>query len=154
MGSRRQAREHALQALYQCEALGELTQECVDWYFQAFHADEDGSVDFGKHEFARILALGVLENLDTIDKTISAASQNWSVSRMSQVDRNILRLGAFEISFLEDIPPNVSINEAIEIAKRFASDDSPMFINGVLDKVATDARRRNVDVAWNKAINE
>lgn len=141
MGSRRQARENALQALYQCDTLSDWSKNCVDLYFHSFHTEEEGdhkgTFDPEEHEFARILIDGAIANLDAIDACIAASSQNWSISRMSRVDRNILRVGAFEICYLPDVPPNVSINEAIEVAKKYAADDSPMFINGVLDKVAT-----------------
>ncbi len=140
MGSRRQARENALQALYQCDTLGEFNKDCVALYFTSFHgASEDGAPQT-ETEFSRILSLGVVENLESIDMLISSCSQNWSLGRMSRVDRNILRIGAFEICYLPDVPPNVSINEAIEVAKKYAADDSPMFINGVLDKVATEIK--------------
>jgi len=144
MGSRRQSRENALQALYQCDCLNDWSSKCCDWYFQSFQAEEEGdhkgTFDPIKQEFSRILVVGVLENMEVIDSCITFASQNWSLSRMSRVDRNILRIGAFEICFLSDVPPNVSINEAIEVAKRYAADDSPMFINGVLDKIASEIK--------------
>ena len=81
------------------------------------------------------IVFGVRDNLLVIDDQISFASDRWSIDRMARVDRNILRLASFEIACLEDIPLNVSINEAVEIAKKFGADDSPMFVNGVLDNV-------------------
>ena len=140
MKTRRQARESALQALYSCDTLDNWTTEQVALYFNSFIFEE--SIEEIKDEnkdFAEILIKGVLENLDMLDTQISAASENWSLSRMSRVDRNILRLATYEIIYLSDIPNSVSINEAIEIAKRFGNDDSPMFINGVLDKIASGA---------------
>ncbi len=140
MGSRRQAREHALQALYQCDCLQDWSNQAVELYFECFHSDPDSAptVTEGEvpHQFARTLISGVLANLDAIDGCISSCSQNWSINRMSRVDRNIIRVATFELAFLGEIPPNVSINEAIEVAKKYAADDSPMFVNGVLDKVA------------------
>ncbi|MCL4146986.1 UNVERIFIED_CONTAM: hypothetical protein GTU68_023041 [Idotea baltica] len=86
--------------------------------------------------FTERLALGALKNRLAIDSELTCASENWSISRMGRVDRAILRIAAYEILFLEDIPNNVSINEAIEIAKRYGADESPQFVNGVLDKIA------------------
>lgn len=143
MGSRRQARENALQALYQCDTLCDFSSSCVDWYFESFHEISSPSEKITDFDFAKKILNGVIENLDAIDSFISSCSQNWSMARMSQVDRNILRIGAFEICFLDDVPPNVSINEAIEVAKRYAADDSPMFINGILDRIATEVKAYN-----------
>ena len=84
---------------------------------------------------------GVREHLDRIDTLLGAASTNWKVSRMSYVDRNILRLGTFEILEMEDVPTMVSINEAIELGKRFGTTESGSFINGVLDRVAKNLDR-------------
>lgn len=86
-------------------------------------------------EFAFLLCRGVLENLDTINGTINRCSEHWKVSRMSRVDRNILRLSVYEIVFLSDIPLPVTINEAIEVAKEFGSETSAAFINGILDEI-------------------
>lgn len=148
MGSRRQAREFALQALYQCDALNQWDQSAIELYFSAFHAgdleveDEEDSVRLQKvAEFSRSLLSGVVSNIEAIDNQIASASEHWSLSRMARVDRNILRLGTYELNFLSDVPVSVSINEAIEVAKRYGSDDSPMFINGVLDKIATRVKK-------------
>ncbi len=83
------------------------------------------------------LARGVLTHKDEIDDVINGASDNWRLSRMAIVDRNILRLSVYEILYIDDIPPSVTINEAIEIAKRYGSADSPSFINGILDNIST-----------------
>ncbi len=142
MKSRRKAREAALQALYQCDTLGEWTSECVDLYFNTFKPETGGvpaTVELAPNDnvtFSKTLIHGVLEMLHFVDAQISAASTNWSINRMCRVDRNILRLAVYEIAFLDDIPVSVSINEAIEIAKSYGTVDSPMFINGVLDNVA------------------
>jgi transcription antitermination protein NusB len=140
MKSRRKAREAALQALYQCDTLADWGDECIDLYFRIFHNHTfsgNGDNPGENYPFSRMLIAGVSENLELIDSYISRASTRWSLTRMSRVDRNIIRLAVYEIGFLEDIPVNVSINEAIEIAKRFGTDDSPMFINGVLDNIAS-----------------
>ena len=87
-------------------------------------------------KFAFALCRGVFENLDTIDGIVNSCSEHWKVSRMSMIDRNILRLSVYEMAFLSDIPRAVTINEAIEVAKEFGSENSAAFINGVLDKAA------------------
>mgnify|MGYP006281166885 CR=1 FL=1 len=108
--------------------------------FQHFSASGDIGdgeiVDIGG-DYGRALVDGVISRLDEIDKLIGLASTNWSVARMSFIDRNIIRIAAYEMHFGHEVPTKVSINEAIEIAKDFGSDDSPKFVNGVLDKVAS-----------------
>jgi len=86
-------------------------------------------------EFCRQLVLGTLDRLALIDELLSEASENWSLHRMSVVDRNILRLATYELLDRGDIPPSVSLNEAIEIAKKYSTPDAAVFINGVLDRV-------------------
>lgn len=86
-------------------------------------------------EFASLLCRGVLENLDAIDGILNRYSEHWRVSRMSPIDRNILRLSVYEMVFLSDIPLPVTINEAIEVAKEFGSETSAAFVNGILDKI-------------------
>ena len=150
MKSRRKAREAALQALYQCDTTADFSASAVALFFEVFYpeqllASQDGENDETAHEpppidehrhFSRELVLGVIANLKEIDSRIGAASTHWSLGRMSRVDRNILRLATYEIMFRADIPLSVTINEAIEIAKRFGAEDSPMFVNGVLDHIA------------------
>lgn len=140
---RRQAREAALQGIFRCDFLS-------DW-------DSAGSAQCLEHfsisenvaPFAVKLCEGVIENFKQIDSKLTYASENWSLTRMSRVDRCILRLATFEIAFLDEVPVNVAINEAIEIAKRFGSDESPTFVNGVLDKVASNYKvslAKNIEV--------
>ena len=86
-------------------------------------------------EFCRQLVLGTFDRLALIDELLSEASENWSLHRMSVVDRNILRLATYELLDRADIPPSVSLNEAIEIAKKYSTPDAAVFINGVLDRV-------------------
>ena len=140
MNSRRRAREAALQALYQCDTLCDWRQAQIDVYFQVFNAEalQAGAGTLKENfEFSRGIIVGVIENLEFIDGQIGSASTHWTLSRMSRVDRNILRAATYEIIFISEIPVSVSINEAIEIAKRYGTADSPMFINGVLDNIAT-----------------
>ena len=87
--------------------------------------------------FAEVLVKGVWENKDAIDRLLTDSSTNWRVARMAVVDRNILRIGVFEMQHLADIPPRVTLNEAIEIGKRYGTSESGAFINGILDKIAT-----------------
>ena len=156
MKSRRKAREAALQALYQCDTQGEWTKDAINLYFSRyddFNNDEEDdclpedrgdSKDVNKFteieqdnfSFAKKLIIGVASNLEYINSRLSQASSHWTVQRMSRVDRNILRLACFEMILMGDIPINVSINEAIELAKAYGSDTSPTFVNGVLDHIA------------------
>lgn len=136
MGGRRRSREQALQVLYQLDANGGDADAALATFFEFEPADPDGV------EFVEALVKGVREHLERIDELIGAASTNWKVSRMSYVDRNILRVGVLELIEMPDIPPMVSMNEAIELGKRFGTTESGSFINGVLDRVA-----RNLDLA-------
>ncbi len=137
MKTRRQAREAVLQALYQSDALDDWSAETLQLFFNNFILSaEDREVKPEALEFYRRLLSTVLENREAVERYIGCACTNWSIERMVRIDRNILRLATAEIIFLKDIPVNVSINEAIEIAKRFGADESANFVNGVLDKVA------------------
>lgn len=129
MKKRTRARELALQFLYQVDIRGaEVTGE-----LDTFLADEES--DRTASEFAALLIRGTLDNRSTIDERIQSVVQNWEISRMAVVDRNVLRLATFELLYRDDIPPKVSINEAIELGKRFSTQNSGGFVNGVLDKV-------------------
>lgn len=130
MGIRRQAREAALQAIFRCDFLNDWDVNAADFCIRHFSQDET------IQSFSSILCKGLIDNLLKIDTRITRASENWSLSRMSRVDRSIIRLATFEIVYLEEVPINVSINEAIEIAKKYGADESSTFVNGVLDKVA------------------
>jgi len=142
MKSRRTCREAALQTLYLCDAQGSLcveTAEVFSSHFLPCGVNDDGDNDVPReiHPFYREILDGVLTNLDGIDAAIGLASANWSVARMALVERNIIRVAVYEILYRSDVPPKCAINEAIEIAKEFASPEGPTFINGVLDKVAS-----------------
>jgi N utilization substance protein B len=121
----------ALQALYQIEMTGDTSSASLELFWSHF----EGSA--GVREFARRLVSGVVLHREDIDRLIGQAADHWKLTRMSKVDLNILRLATFEILLCPDIPLNVSIDEAIEIGKRYGSGDSATFINGVLDHVAT-----------------
>ncbi len=144
MKSRRKAREVALQALYQCDSLSDWSNEVISRFFENFFPTQDtpkvdgelASVEGENLRFAEELIFGVRDRLEELDREIVSISANWSLPRMARIDRNLLRLATFEILYIEGVPVSVSINEAIEIAKRFSGDDAPMFINGVLDQLA------------------
>lgn len=143
MGIRRQAREAALQAIFRCDFLNDWSVEGADFCIRHFAQDQT------IQEFSSVLCQGLVNNLLRIDTSITRASENWSLTRMSRVDRSIIRLATFEILYLEEVPVNVSINEAIEIAKKYGSDESSTFVNGVLDKVASNYRtelKSNIEV--------
>lgn len=129
-GSRRKAREDALQVLYQLDLNQGLAHHHALQYFQA-HFLEEGSMD----DFTLRLVNGVTNNLAEIDGVLEKVSEHWRMDRMAAVDRNLLRLGCYELLHCDDIPATVSINEMIELAKEFGSENSPAFINGILDKV-------------------
>jgi len=130
MGLRRQAREYALQLLFQLD----FDRDNLEEKEAIFWAERPCSPVV--REFATELVHGTLEHLGEIDGRISAQATNWRLSRMAAVDRNILRLATFEIVFRPDIPYKVSINEALEIAKKYSTPEAVKFINGVLDKIA------------------
>ena len=129
MGKRRRARKFALQVLYQLD----IREERSEHILQEFWEENDDEKDV--QNFANTLVKGVEEKKLEIDKLLTEFAFNWNLSRMSAIDRTILRLGSFEILFLKEIPPAVSINEAIELAKIFGTDDSFKFINGILNRV-------------------
>jgi N utilization substance protein B len=131
VGSRRQAREQALQILYQLDVTRDPAhQEVSRVFWSVTPADADVV------EFADSVVAGVCAQTERIDALITEASHNWKVARMSYVDRNILRLAVFEFLEKADVPPMVSINEAIELGKRFGTNESGAFINGILDRIA------------------
>ncbi|MBL8935871.1 MAG: transcription antitermination factor NusB [Archangium sp.] len=135
MGSRRTGRERALQALYQLDQNDKATpREAVEAAWAA--SDDQGPRDDAAHAFAIELVDGVHAQRADLDLLIEQHSQNWRIDRMQRVDRNVLRLGVFELKHRPDIPRKVTLNEAIELAKLFGTEDSAAFINGVLDRIA------------------
>lgn len=105
--------------------------------------EEDSRTNYESLDFATELVKGVTENLSVIDKLLTAKSKNWSLVRMARVDLCILRIAIFELLYRSDIPKNVTINEAIEVAKKFGTEDSPSFVNGILDEIATGLTSKN-----------
>jgi len=131
---RRQAREYALKVFYLHDITNYDIKEITDNLKESMEEVDN---------FAKILLEGVAKNIEKIDKIISECIENWEMGRLAAVDRNILRIGAFELLYLPEIPVNVAINEAIEIAKKYSGKDSGKFVNGVLDKVKTYKERGN-----------
>jgi len=131
---RRKAREFALQLLFQLDFTGKSynPQASKDFWSDK---KEPGDV----REFAEALVKGTLDNIEEIDRVIEKGTENWVLKRMAAVDRNILRFAAYEIFFRKDIPSAVTINEALEIAKKYSSSEAASFLNGVLDKLAQEA---------------
>ncbi|MFO7899608.1 MAG: transcription antitermination factor NusB [Planctomycetota bacterium] len=132
---RTRARELALRALYLIDIRGPGVQTEVADYLEA---EADGPEVLG---FARALVGGVSLQRAKIDERIASVAENWEIHRMAVVDRNILRLGTYELMCLPDVPPKVSINEAINLAKRYSTADSGAFVNGILDKLRVDLGR-------------
>jgi N utilization substance protein B len=97
---------------------------------------DEERVDFDALDFAQELVRGVAENRDLIDRKINEKSKNWAIPRMAKVDLNILRMATYELLLRSEIPKNVTINEAIEVSKKFGTADSSAFINGILDEIA------------------
>jgi N utilization substance protein B len=160
MGKRREARERAVQFLFQHdvnppENLEAALAQFWDSQRSAAIAEEKGPATWGeKHElpppttdeletrlFAEPLIRGALEHRDEADALIRKVAQNWDLARMAVVDRNILRLAIYEMLHREDIPPVVSINEAVDIAKKFSTQDSGRFVNGILDRIKGELMR-------------
>jgi len=131
MTSRRQSREIALQALYRIELTGDTSPEALELLWQHFEAPIDA------RSFAVELVHGVLADREAIDRLLAEAAENWSLSRLSRVDLNVLRLAAHELLLRDErVPTRVILDEAIEIARRYGGEDSAQFVNGVLDCVA------------------
>jgi len=130
MRKRTQAREHILQILYQREINPEPLEDLLHSFWEE-HNDANGEV----RSFAQELVKGTLEHLNELDEVIERYTENWQLHRMAAVDRNILRFATYELLFREDIPPKVTINEAVNIAKKYSNEDSGKFVNGVLDKI-------------------
>ena len=118
--------------LYQIEASSVSAEQAVSLFWANLGATAEGT------EFANELVLGFEREADRVDETIRRVSQHWRLERMTRVDRNILRLGTYELLAIAEIPRRVTLNEAVELAKRFGSDGSPGFVNGILDRIASD----------------
>ncbi len=129
---RRKARELALKMLYQMEVNLDAVDAALGRYLKAF-PHQDDIVDY-----TRFLLSGVKKEQDKLDRCIADASEHWKLSRITYVDKNILRMAVFEMLYSVDAPPKVAIDEALELAKKFGSEDSKDFINGILDRILKD----------------
>lgn len=160
MGKRREARERALQFLFQQEAnpaedLEAALQQFWNSQREAALAEDSGPARWGERRelppptteeiaermFAEPLIRGTLEHREQIDAILQKYLRNWDLHRVAAVDRNVMRLAIYEMLHRDDIPPVVSINEAVDIAKKFSTQDSGKFVNGVLDKIRGDLLR-------------
>lgn len=139
MRKRSHAREVSLRILYQMDITLENYEACLENYWLR-EEEASSPTDESIRSFVRELVAGVAEHLKEIDAKISQHATNWEIERMAVIDRNILRLACFELMFRQDIPPKVSINEAIELAKRYSEAQSGRFVNGILDKVKSEKR--------------
>ena len=128
---RRKAREHALQILFQLDIRKDKPSAIILKRFWAEYQPDDEV-----RAFAEEIVKGTYKHLAEIDKLIHQCAKNWSLERMAAVDRNVLRMAVYEILYRMDIPTSVTINEAIEIAKKYGTEDSGSFVNGILDSVA------------------
>jgi N utilization substance protein B len=138
---RRKSRERALQALYQVDVGRADPQEALKAAASA-EAEEGASMDASLAAFASELVEGVVKHLAELDALIQKHSLNWRVERMAKIDRNVLRLGAYELGHYPETPGPVVINEAIELGKTFGSEESSAFINAILDKIARDLGKK------------
>ncbi|MFA5074064.1 MAG: transcription antitermination factor NusB [Nitrospirota bacterium] len=128
---RRKAREHALQILFQLDVRKTKPSAAIlKQFWREYEADDEVK------EFAEEIVKGTYKHLDETDALIRQCAKNWSLDRMAVVDRNVLRMAVYEILYRMDIPTSVTINEAIEIAKKYGTDESGSFVNGILDRAA------------------
>lgn len=149
MGSRHQARERALQILFQYDVHGK-PGAWLDEFWKPLQVDEDTKA------FAEQIVAGVLQRKAEIDAVLARYATNWKVSRMPIVDRNILRAGLYEFFWMDDVPAKVTLDEAVELAKSFGDEEASKFVNGVLDKVLAsepklEAKRREASGVKGKA---
>ena len=138
MRRRSRARELAVQFLYQLDLRGDEVLDSLKEFVEGETDDKD------VREFATRLAVGTRRTQEDSDRCLREVARNWDLKRMATLDRNVLRMAVFELMHCPDIPPKVTINEAIEIGKKFSTANSGAFINGILDRVRLD-RLENVD---------
>jgi transcription antitermination protein NusB len=138
LGKRRRSRELALQVLYQLDITKQDAIKAIAQSRDHFSEKEE------RDGFAERIVVGVLEHGQEIDRLIEQYSENWRLDRMSMIDRNILRMALFELLYCEDIPPKVTLDEAIELGKRYGSGDSGSFINGILDRIQNEVVRKPI----------
>ncbi|MDI6763937.1 MAG: transcription antitermination factor NusB [Thermodesulfobacteriota bacterium] len=136
MGKRRRSREFALQVLYQLEITKQGALQAMVQLRENFSPGEE------EDEFTKRIVLGVMEHRQEIDRLIEERSENWRLDRMTIIDRNILRIAIFELLYCSEVPPKVTLNEAIDLGKRYGSEESGSFINGILDRIQNEVIRK------------
>ena len=129
MSARRKGRELALQVLYQLDMSGESSEQALRSFADSFEHTP------GAREFGEALVRGVLDQREQIDARIAQASEHWRLERLSRIDANVIRIAVYEMTTPPGLPPQIAINEAIEVARKFGTTDSAAFVNGVLDAV-------------------
>jgi N utilization substance protein B len=130
MGTRRKGRELALQALYQLDVTSDASEEALRRFWGQCEASPDA------REFAAQIVDGVLQRREEIDRLVEEVSEHWRIERLSRVDLNVIRIAVYELTADTALPPEVAINEAIEVARRFGTKESAGFVNGILDPLA------------------
>jgi N utilization substance protein B len=139
MHQRRKAREVTLQVLYELDAQEIDVQQAIALFWDNFDAPEEANT------FSTFLIEGTWNNREQIDSLIGGSSENWTIGRMSRVDKSIWRMAVYELLFCRDIPPKVTLNEAIDLGKVYGSENSGAFINGILDDLYGKLRRKDED---------
>jgi transcription antitermination protein NusB len=139
MGARTSSREAALQMLFGIEVTAATPDTAIHDFWREFEADPEGKA------YADEIVRGVGASLDQVDELIRKASTNWRLERMARVDRNLLRLAAWELLSRPDVPRAVILDEAVELAKRYGGEESGSFVNGVLDRIAEECGRVDLD---------
>jgi len=139
MGARTTAREAAIQMLYALETSGEGLSSVIEEYWRETPGDPEGRA------YADQMVRGVDQERERIDQRITQASDNWRIERMTRIDRNVLRIGTYELVHSQEVPRAVILDEAVEIAKRYGTLESGKFVNGVLERIATDLGRVDTD---------
>ena len=129
MGTRRQSRELAMQALFYMDMQKKASEEMLEHFCGCFCTSKKS------RPFLIKLVTGVIGKKGHIDQLVERFSQNWKINRMSCVDRNVMRIAVYEMLYCDDIPPKVSINEAVDIGKKFGTQESGAFINGIMDSI-------------------
>ena len=127
--ARRKARCRALEFLFGLEFTGDEWQSALVAFWKTFETKES------VREYAELLVAGAFERREELDEYIDAALKGWTPERVGRIERNVLRIAVFEMGFVDDVPPKVAINEAIELAKSYGTDESPGFVNAVLDRI-------------------
>lgn len=148
MGNRRRSRELAMQALFFMDVNQNTSNEMVERFCDCFNPPDRA------RPFFLELVRGVLSALGQLDSIIERFSKNWRISRMSPVDRNIIRIAAYEIICCSDIPAKVSINEAIDIGKKFGTEESGAFINGIIDSIRIAHEKEDFQIEIDEEIKQ